>query len=231
MFLPVVSHARDSISQPISRSISGRPTSTDLAALKAGVFVRLDSRTPVYSDANDRGAIHIVEALADFMSSFESQILEGKIENAKQSMQDLFSLLPKDDAGFAELLKTNSRNAPELVSRLRAAILRTSEISVDSPALRTLFLQKVGETMASHIELAAQRGPAYLQLFTRWTYAVVGWRYLANDPRTHSTTRESLLNYANSLTTEERGNMAQTDAIYRRGFSVMMCARIFTPAQ
>lgn len=205
--------------------------STDTAALSAAIKVRLDSRTPSYNDNNDRGAARTVMAVGDFMRSFESQVSSGRIEDAKQATNDLFSFLPADDAGFVSFLSASPRNAPALVAALRSAITKASELSVESAALRTLFLERVGETMSSHIELAAEHGPAYLQLFNKWTYAIVGWRYLAGDPRTYSTTRENLLRHARSLSNEERARIAQNDGIYRRGFAIMMCPRLFTPVR
>jgi hypothetical protein len=220
------------ISTSISQAQVSSPSETQaVQAMRAAVLIRLDPRTPVYDEANDRGATRTVEAVESFVRVFELQVSRGQIEDAKQSIHDIFSLLPESNEIFATLLSENPRNAPTLVKTLRAAITKASEVSTANATLRTLVLERVAATMESHVDLAARNGPAYLQLFNKWTYPIVGWKYLASDPRTHVTTRENLLDYARSLSAEERARIAQSEAAYKRGFSTMMCPRMFTPAK
>lgn len=209
-----------------------RTESVEQGLLRASVLLRLDRTEATDTVASDRGSEAVIadinrslEKFAVIVSNLGNSARHADVQNAREALEDILALIPTSDQAFARVVNSKSSTAPKLAAGLRRAIQRALDISATRPQLRIHALRLVHQLMETHATLAGgSMGKEFLSTFSIWLAELTGWRYIANQPTSKKSERPEI---GSTVTAEETALIVKTEALYKKSFHAMLCARLF----
>lgn len=187
-----------------------------MQTLKRQIGIRLERTSPVDAKgivASDRGGDQIAKEFQSIVDTFRTQMHAEHFADAKQTVVQLFDLIPQSERAFSYLLPApkDIKNAPTTVIAIRRAFYDIGRLSVDNAEVRALFLEKSNQLFERNIALAAN-GKRFLELFGLLTGHF-----------------HELAAYEKRLTSAERAALGYNRQVYDRAFAIMQTAERTAP--